>query len=150
MRLLSSAKLLLDNNRQFLFNKRFLTMPPKKKPSAGIIIIGDEILKGQTQDTNTYFLAKNLKSIGIQLQRVVVIPDDIEIIAHEVKKFSNNYDYVLTSGGVGPTHDDVTFEGVAKAFDDETFLHPEMEQLIRDYFKNVNDATLKLGQVYFS
>ena len=60
---------------------------------------------------------------------------------------SSKYEYVLTSGGVGPTHDDVTFEGVAKAFDDKTFLHPEMEQLIRDYFKDVNDAVLKLGQV---
>ena len=118
-----------------------------KRPSAGIIIIGDEILKGQTQDTNTHFLASNLKSRGIELKRVTVIPDDIDIIANEVKTFSNSYEFVLTSGGVGPTHDDVTFEGVAKAFDDETFLHPEMEQLIRDYFKDVNDAVLKLGQV---
>ena len=121
-----------------------------KKPSAGIIIIGDEILKGQTQDTNTYFLATNLKSCGIQLKRVVVIPDEIDTIAHEVKTFSDKYDYVLTSGGVGPTHDDVTFEGVAQAFDDKTFLHPEMEELIRNYFKEVNEATLKLGQVRFN
>ena len=117
------------------------------KPSAGIIIIGDEILKGQTQDTNTHFMARQLKTLGVQLKRVLVIPDDIDVIAKEVKTFSHNYDYVLTSGGVGPTHDDVTFEGVAKAFDDKTFLHPEMEQLIRDYFKDVNDAVLKLGQV---
>ena len=120
-----------------------------KKPSAGIIIIGDEILKGQTQDTNTHFLAKNLKSNGIQLKRVIVIPDEIDTIAHEVKTFSDNYDYVLTSGGVGPTHDDVTYEGVAKAFNDQTFLHPELETFIRNYFKDVNDATLKLGQVKY-
>ena len=117
------------------------------KPTAGIIIIGDEILKGQTQDTNTHFLAKNLKILGVRLQRVVVIPDDIDIIAKEVKHFSDHYDYVLTSGGVGPTHDDVTFEGVAKAFNDTTFLHPEMEELIRQFFKDINEATLKLGQV---
>ena len=83
-----------------------------KRKSAGIIIIGDEILKGQTQDTNTFFLAKNLKICGIQLQRVVVIPDEIDTIAKEVKYFSDNFDYVITSGGVGPTHDDVTFEGI--------------------------------------
>ena len=87
------------------------TMASMNRKSAGIIIIGDEILKGQTQDTNTYFLAKNLKICGIQLQRVVVIPDEIDTIAKEVKHFSDNFDYVITSGGVGPTHDDVTFEG---------------------------------------
>lgn len=118
-----------------------------KKPSAGIIIIGDEILKGQTQDTNTHFLATNLKRQGIQLKRVSVIPDEIDIIADEVKQFSTKYDFVLTSGGVGPTHDDVTFEGVAKAFDDQTFLHPEIAELITNYFKEVNDAVLKLAQV---
>ena len=74
---------------------------------------------------------------------------DIDIIAKEVKTFSEKYEFVFTSGGVGPTHDDITFEGVAKAFDDTTFLHPEMEQLIRDYFKDVNDAVLKLGQVCY-
>merc|ERR1712018_257757 len=104
-----------------------------KIPSAGIIIIGDEILKGQTQDTNTHFLAKNLKSNGIQLKRVSVIPDEIDIIAKEVKDFSDKFDFVLTSGGVGPTHDDVTYEGMAKAFDDHTFLHPELETFIRNY-----------------
>ena len=138
----------------FAFNniiKRGFAMSSMKanRPSAGIIIIGDEILKGQTQDTNTHFLATNLKARGIELKRVAVIPDDIDIIAKEVKTFSDKYEFVFTSGGVGPTHDDITFEGVAKAFDDTTFLHPEMEQLIRDYFKDVNDAVLKLGQVCY-
>ena len=144
---------MLINSRFYVVSKslktitRRLAMTSKKSTSAGIIIIGDEILKGQTQDTNTHFLATNLKSLGVQLKKVVVIPDDIDVIAGEVKKFSENYDYVLTSGGVGPTHDDMTFEGVAKAFDDKTFLHPEMEELIRNYFKDVNEAVLKLGQV---
>lgn len=80
-------------------------------PTAGIIIIGDEILKGQTSDTNTYFLTKRLKQLGVKVRRVSVISDQIEIIADEVKAFSKSYRYVFTSGGIGPTHDDVTFEG---------------------------------------
>ena len=80
-------------------------------PTAGIIIIGDEILKGQTCDINTHFLTKRLKSLGVKVRRVSVIPDEIDTIAEEVQKFSKEYRYVFTSGGVGPTHDDITFEG---------------------------------------
>ena len=80
-------------------------------PTAGIIIIGDEILKGQTSDTNTYFLTRRLKELGVKVRRVSVISDEIDIIADEVKAFSKAYRYVFTSGGIGPTHDDVTFEG---------------------------------------
>ena len=80
-------------------------------PTAGIIIIGDEILKGQTCDTNTHFLTRRLKSLGVNVRRVSVIPDELDTIAQEVQKFSKEYQYVFTSGGVGPTHDDITFEG---------------------------------------
>lgn len=124
------------------------TLGMSTRASAGIIVIGDEILKGQTVDTNSAFLASNLHNYGIQLKRVVVIPDDIDVIAREVKQFSETYNYVLTSGGVGPTHDDLTYEGVAKAFDDEIFINPELKQLLVEYFKgNINEATLKLVQI---
>jgi len=102
---------------------------------AGIVIIGDEILKGQTQDTNTYFLAQNLRKLGVSLERVSVIPDDLDIIATEVKKFSNNFDFVLTSGGIGPTHDDLTFEGVARAFERKVEHHPKLVHLCKRWFK---------------
>jgi len=103
--------------------------------SAGIVIIGDEILKGQTQDTNTFFLAKNLRKLGVSLERVSVIPDDLDIIAAEVKNFSNNFDFVLTSGGIGPTHDDLTFEGVARAFDQNVEHNPRLVNLCKAWFK---------------
>jgi len=103
--------------------------------SAGIVIIGDEILKGQTQDTNTYFLAQNLRKLGVSLERVSVIPDDLDIIAAEVKNFSNNFDFVLTSGGIGPTHDDLTFEGVARAFDQNVNHNDKLVALCKVWFK---------------
>ena len=87
-------------------------------PTAGIIIIGDEILKGQTSDTNTHFLTRRLKSLGVSVRRVSVIPDELDTIAEEVRKFAKEYRYVFTSGGVGPTHDDITFEGKEKIFSD--------------------------------
>ena len=91
--------------------------PPVRNKSAGLIVIGDEILKGQVQDTNTHFLTKHLYQKGIRVGRVSILPDDIDVIVSEVKTFTQNYDFVLTSGGIGPTHDDVTFEAVARAFD---------------------------------
>jgi len=104
--------------------------------TAGVVIIGDEILKGQTQDTNTYFLAQNLRQLGVGLQRVSVIPDDLDIIADEVKNFSKKFDFVLTSGGIGPTHDDITFEGVAKAFDRKVEYNPTLVDLCKAWFQN--------------
>ncbi|KAM4013449.1 FAD synthase isoform 1-T2 [Anomaloglossus baeobatrachus] len=102
--------------------------------TAGIIIIGDEILKGHTQDTNSYFMCKKLRSIGVRVSRISVIPDDVDIIAGEIAAFSSRYTYVLTSGGIGPTHDDVTFEAVAKAFGEGVFPHPELVSLVQKFF----------------
>lgn len=76
-----------------------------------VIVIGDEILKGHVQDTNSHFLCKGLWELGVKVARVVVVPDDVEAIAKEVRLLSPGHDFVLTSGGVGPTHDDITMEG---------------------------------------
>ena len=84
--------------------------------TAGILIIGDEILSGRTQDTNANFIAKSLTSSGIKLEEIRVIQDDKKIIIDSVKSFSGKYSYVFTTGGIGPTHDDITSESIAEAF----------------------------------
>lgn len=99
-------------------------------PTAGFLVIGNEILSGKVVDTNSPFLAKQLREIGVDLERILTIADDIEIIAREVRGMSENYDYVMTSGGIGPTHDDVTMEGVALAFDLPLMIDPELHDRI--------------------
>lgn len=74
-------------------------------------MIGDELLKGHVQDTNSHYLCKELWELGLKVGKIVVVPDDLDTIATEVRTLSPLYDYVLTTGGVGPTHDDVTMEG---------------------------------------
>ncbi len=84
--------------------------------TAALLVIGNEILSGKVVDTNSPHLAKELRVLGVDLERIQTISDTVEIIARDVKEMSEAYDYVFTSGGIGPTHDDVTMEGVAKAF----------------------------------
>jgi FAD synthetase len=85
-------------------------------PSAGILIIGNEILSGKVVDTNSPYLCRELRALGVDVERILTIPDDVQVIASEVKAMSDAYDLVFTSGGIGPTHDDLTIEGVAAAF----------------------------------
>lgn len=121
----------------------------KKCVTAGIIIVGDEILKGQTQDTNSHFLCKRLFALGVQVKKISVIGDDLEEIAREVSDFSQKFTHVITSGGVGPTHDDMTFEGVAKAFNLKTAPHPELVKLLENYFgkEKMDAAKMKMAEV---
>ena len=117
-------------------------------PKAGVIIIGDEILSGKFTDENTPFLAKRLRELGVDLRRVSVIPDDIEQIGAEVKAFHERFDHVFTTGGVGPTHDDVTMEGVARGFGVALERHPALEQVLRDKLGEAcNDAALRMAEV---
>jgi molybdenum cofactor synthesis domain-containing protein len=99
--------------------------------TAGIVIIGNEILTGKIQDENTPYLLRELRRNGVDVPRVHVIPDVIADIARDVRDFSARYDYVLTSGGVGPTHDDVTMEGVAAAFGVPLVAHEDMVGMLR-------------------
>jgi len=98
--------------------------------SAGIVIIGNEILTGKVQDENTPYLLRELRRQGVDVPRVHVISDVIDEIALDVSAFARAFDYVLTSGGVGPTHDDVTMEGVAAAFDIPLEQNAEMTGLL--------------------
>ncbi|MDV7271182.1 competence/damage-inducible protein A [Thioclava sp. A2] len=86
-------------------------------PTAAILIIGDEILTGRTREGNAYFLAGELVKVGIDLRQIRVISDDHETIRDAVRELSANHDHLITSGGIGPTHDDITADAVAAAFD---------------------------------
>jgi molybdenum cofactor synthesis domain-containing protein len=116
--------------------------------TAGIVIIGNEILSGKVQDANAAYLLRELRLLGVDVKKVSVVPDEVDIIALEVATFSRQFDVVFTSGGVGPTHDDVTIEGIAKAFGHRVVRHPELERLLRSrYGEDLNEARLKLTEV---
>ena len=85
-------------------------------PAAGILIIGNEILSGKIVDSNSPYLCSQLRELGVDVERIVTIPDDCDTIAAEVRRMSEAFDFVFTSGGIGPTHDDLTMDGVAAAF----------------------------------
>ena len=110
------------------------------------VIIGDEILSGKIDDTNTGHLIRMLRSVGAQLQRIVVIGDELDTIAAEVRSASQRYDVVITSGGLGPTHDDCTVAAVARAFDVDVERVPELEALIRRLWSGrLTEAALRLA-----
>lgn len=99
--------------------------------TAAVLIIGNEILSGRTQDTNLNHLAKILGSWGIQVREALVIPDIEDTIVNSVNTLRKNFDYVFTTGGIGPTHDDITAECIAKAFAVPLVMHPDIEAVIR-------------------
>ena len=116
--------------------------------SAGIILIGNEILSGKIEDANAAYLCRELRGLGVDVQRITVIPDEVDTIAREVALFSQEFDVVFTSGGVGPTHDDVTMEGVARAMKVSVVRHPVLVALLRQYYGDaVNDANLRMAEV---
>lgn len=116
--------------------------------TAGIIIIGNEILSGKIQDSNSFFLARELRALGVSVMRISIIPDDVDTIGREATLSSGKYDYVFTSGGVGPTHDDITMEGIAKGFGVKLVRHPELEGRFRlRYGDSANAAVMKMAEV---
>jgi molybdenum cofactor synthesis domain-containing protein len=109
--------------------------PPAQLTTAAALVIGDEILSGKVDEANVAILARTLRTLGIQLRRVVVVMDDIDAIVREVQELSRSHDWLFTSGGVGPTHDDVTVEAVAKAFGVRVVSSPDMEAMLRGHYR---------------
>lgn len=114
--------------------------------TAAALVIGNELLSGKVQDANVHELARLLRALGVELRRVVMVTDDIEVIAAEVNSLRQSHDLLFTSGGVGPTHDDVTVAGVARALGRAVVRSPEVEALLRGYY---GDA-LKPGHLHMA
>ncbi|MFZ4762703.1 MAG: competence/damage-inducible protein A [Alphaproteobacteria bacterium] len=117
------------------------------KTSAAILVIGDEILSGRTKEANIGFIAPKLFSLGIDLQEARIIGDDIANIAAVLRAWHKSYDYIFTSGGIGPTHDDKTAEAVALAFDLPLSLHPIAAARLQQHYQpaDLNEARMKMA-----
>ena len=121
-----------------------------KKVNAAIIIIGNEILSGRTQDKNIAFIANWLNSkCGISVSEVRVIPDIENIIVKNILTLSKNFNYVFTTGGIGPTHDDITAKSISKAFKVKYEYHKEAYKILEDYYGKIkfNDGRRKMAKM---
>ena len=124
-------------------------MKNKKETIAAIIIIGNEVLSGRTKDLNTSTLSIWLNSIGIIVNEVRVIPDKESTIINTVNELRKNFDYVFTSGGIGPTHDDITAESISKAFNLEYGFHKEAYKILENYYEpgKFNEGRQKMAKM---
>ena len=124
-------------------------MTNKKEITAGIIIIGNEVLSGRTKDINTSTLAQWLNSLGIEVKEVRIIPDTEKIIIETVNKLRKKFNYIFTTGGIGPTHDDITAESISKAFNLKYGYHKEAYSILEKYYKpgQFNDGRQKMAKM---
>ena len=104
---------------------------PRNEVTATVLIIGNEILSGRTQDLNLQFIARHLGTQGVSVREALVVPDEKTAIVAALNRIRNDFDYVLTTGGIGPTHDDITAECVAHAFGVPLVMNPDIEARIR-------------------
>jgi len=113
-----------------------------------MVVIGNEILSGKVVDSNSPFLAKELRAAGVSLERITVIPDEIALIGAIVAEYAESFDFVFTSGGVGPTHDDLTMDGIASGFGVPVVEHAELREMIaRAVGGKLTESHLKMAQV---
>jgi molybdenum cofactor synthesis domain-containing protein len=119
--------------------------------TAALVVIGDEILSGRTQDLNVAQVAQWLNEQGIRLAEVRIVPDDIGRIAETVNALRSSHDYLFTTGGIGPTHDDITVDAMAAAFGVEVVVHPEARKILEDYYRDrpggLTDARVRMARV---
>lgn len=102
--------------------------------TAAALLIGNELLSGKIHEANLLELARTLRALGVKLRRAVVVPDEIDVIAEEIRALSASHDLVFTSGGVGPTHDDITIDAVARAFGARTIVDPVFESMLTEVY----------------
>lgn len=119
--------------------------------TAALVVIGDEILSGRTEDKNIAQVARWLNRQGIRLSQVRVVPDQEQAIVEAVNAVRPAHDYVITTGGIGPTHDDITVDSIAAAFGVPVIVHPEARQALEDYYRGrplgVTEARLRMARV---
>ena len=120
-------------------------------PTAAMLVIGDEILSGRTRDANMHYLAGQLAQAGIDLKEVRMVSDDRDAIVFAVQSLSVRYDNVFTSGGIGPTHDDITADCIAAAFDTPIDVRDDARQLLAAYYElqglEFNDARMRMARI---
>jgi len=120
-----------------------------KKVNAALIIIGNEILSGRTQDINVMNLSKWLNELGVKVEEVRIVPDNEIAIVHTVNFLRTRFNYIFTTGGIGPTHDDITSKSIAKAFNLKYGKHKEAYKILEDYYglKNFNTGRQKMAMM---
>ena len=125
------------------------TSEPAQIVTAGLLVIGDEILSGRTKDKNIGYIAEYLTAIGIELKEVRVVADEEAAIVEALNALKSRYCYVFTTGGIGPTHDDITADAVAKAFGVSIDHHPEAVALLRARFggAELNQARMRMARI---
>jgi molybdenum cofactor synthesis domain-containing protein len=120
-------------------------------PTAAMLVIGDEILSGRTRDANMHHLAQELTRIGVDLKEVRIVSDDQEAITHAARTLADTYDHVFTSGGIGPTHDDITADCIARAFDRPIDVRADARALLAAHYEKsgteLNTARLRMARI---
>lgn len=130
---------------------RVMSEKSAKLVTACVVLIGDEVLSGRTRDANLGYIAKHLNQIGVQVREARVIPDIEDVIVATINEVRARYDYVFTTGGIGPTHDDITADAVAKAFGVQIGHHPEAMAILGAHYKatggEFTDARKRMARI---
>jgi molybdenum cofactor synthesis domain-containing protein len=135
----------VTNNQE---NSIMIQTDNKPYNTTALLVIGDEVLRGDTEDQNTSYLARWLFAHGAKLERVTIVPDIEHDIVEEIIRLKSRYDCVFTSGGVGPTHDDITIDSISKAFETQPIVHPLLKEKIEEHYKErVNEDRLRMARV---
>lgn len=121
----------------------------KKVITAGIVVIGDELLSGRTQDSNISYIAKWLEPLGIRVEEARIIKDCESVIVNTVREFSKRFTYIFTTGGIGPTHDDITADAIAKAFNLSIDIREDAVRMLKQRYsdKELNKARLRMARI---